>query len=213
MTVGGTTASFMPLSGSTLGWTAGAGVEIALWTNWSAKFEYLYVSANGATVTAPIPNALGIGIATTPMEYRDNIVRVGVNYRFGPRGGPGVLETPLPVREAFAWNGDSLPALQFATGRENQQVAATSRTKSPDSAQAKANVMQEMQATPVARQLAPRQVASATNEPQTADDDVIYTDVTVPDTKPVKHVARKRSGKEEDENARMKRIMAICSGC
>ena len=27
MTVGGTTASFMPLSGSTLGWTAGAGVE------------------------------------------------------------------------------------------------------------------------------------------------------------------------------------------
>jgi outer membrane immunogenic protein len=87
----------MPLSGSTLGWTAGAGVEIALWSNWSAKFEYLYVSANGATVTAPIPSALGIGLATTPMEYRDNIVRVGVNYRFGPRSGPGVLETPRPT--------------------------------------------------------------------------------------------------------------------
>jgi outer membrane immunogenic protein len=54
---GCTTANFSPLSGSTLGWTAGAGVEIALWSNWSAKFEYLYVSANGATVAAPIPNA------------------------------------------------------------------------------------------------------------------------------------------------------------
>jgi hypothetical protein len=85
MTVGGTTASFMPLSGSTLGWTAGAGVEIALWSNWSAKLEYLHISANGATVFAPIPNSLGVGLASTPMEYRDNIVRVGLNYRFGPR--------------------------------------------------------------------------------------------------------------------------------
>ena len=92
MTVAGTTASFQPLSGSTLGWTAGGGVELALWSNWSAKLEYLYVRANGATVNAPIPNALGTGTATTPMEYRDNIVRVGFNYRFGPRGGPGVLE-------------------------------------------------------------------------------------------------------------------------
>ena len=49
MTVAGATASFRPLSHSTLGWTAGAGVEVTLWSNWSAKFEYLYVSANGAT--------------------------------------------------------------------------------------------------------------------------------------------------------------------
>ena len=88
VTVGGVTANFAPLSGSTLGWTAGAGVEVALWTNWSAKFEYLYVSANGANVTAPIPNALGAGFATTPMEYRDNIVRVGLNYRFRPSRRP-----------------------------------------------------------------------------------------------------------------------------
>ena len=92
MTVAGTTASFLPLSHSTLGWTAGAGVEVALWSNWSAKFEYLYVSANGATKVAPIPNELGLGFASTPGDYRDNIVRVGFNYRFGPRGGPGVLE-------------------------------------------------------------------------------------------------------------------------
>ena len=58
MTVGGTTASFAPLSHTTLGWTAGAGVEVALWSNWSAKLEYLYVSANGATKLAPIPSVL-----------------------------------------------------------------------------------------------------------------------------------------------------------
>jgi len=66
MTVGGTTASFAPLSHTTLGWTAGAGVEVALWSNWSAKLEYLYVSANGATKLAPIPGVLGLGFAQRP---------------------------------------------------------------------------------------------------------------------------------------------------
>ena len=66
MTVGGMTASFAPLSHTTLGWTAGAGVEVALWSNWSAKLEYLYVSANGATKLAPIPGVLGLGFAQRP---------------------------------------------------------------------------------------------------------------------------------------------------
>jgi opacity protein-like surface antigen len=229
MTVGGTTASFMPLSGSTLGWTAGAGVEIALWSNWSAKLEYLYISANGATVFAPIPNSLGVGLASTPMEYRDNIVRVGFNYRFGPRGGPGVLEQPFSPRDTFASNYDFLPNLQFATDRANVQVAAASRAKSPDHLQARPVVTQDVaaqaepaasEAAPVARQAAaprqaPRQVASATNEPQfsMADDEVIYTDTFVTETKPARQAAKKRPEREEDESARMKRIMSICSGC
>ena len=226
MTVAGTTANFMPLSGSTLGWTMGAGVEMALWSNWSAKFEYLYVSANGATVTAPIPNALGTGFATTPMDYRDNIVRVGFNYRFGPRGGPGVLEQPVSVRDGFAWNSDFLPNLQYATDRANLQVAAAARAKSPDRVQDKPTVTQDVamrpapvasEAAPVARLAAPapRQVASATNEPQflMADDEVIYTDTIVTETRPARQAAKKRPEREEDESARMKRIMSICSGC
>ncbi len=230
MTVAGTTASFAPLSHSTLGWTAGAGVEVALWSNWSAKLEYLYISANGATKIAPIPNVLGLGTVSTPGDYRDNIVRVGFNYRFGPRGGPGVLESPLPVRDAFAWNSDFLPNLQFATDRANVQVAAASRAKSPDHLQARPVVTQDVaaqaapaasEAEPVARQAAvprqapPRQVASATNEPQflMADDEVIYTDTIVTETKPARQAAKKRPEREEDESARMKRIMSICSGC
>jgi outer membrane immunogenic protein len=230
MTVGGTTASFAPLSHTTLGWTAGAGVEVALWSNWSAKLEYLYVSANGATKLAPIPSVLGLGFASTPGDYRDNIVRVGFNYRFGPRGGPGVLESPLPARDAFASNYDFLPNLQFATDRANVQVAAASRAKSPDHLQARPVVTQDVaaqaepaasEAAPVARQAAaprqapPRQVASATNEPQflMADDEVIYTDTFVTETRPARQAAKKRPEREEDESARMKRIMSICSGC
>jgi outer membrane immunogenic protein len=230
MTVGGTTASFAPLSHTTLGWTAGAGVEVALWSNWSAKLEYLYVSANGATKLAPIPSVLGLGFASTPGDYRDNIVRVGFNYRFGPRGGPGLLESPLPARDAFASNYDFLPNLQFATDRANVQVAAASRAKSPDHPQARPVVTQDVaaqaepaasEAAPVARQAAaprqapPRQVASATNEPQfsMADDDVIYTDSILTEARPARQAVKKRAEREEAESARMKRIMSICSGC
>ena len=229
MTVAGTSASFLPLSHSTLGWTAGAGVEIALWSNWSAKFEYLYVSANGATKVAFIPSALGLGFASTPGDYRDNIVRVGFNYRFGPRGGPGLLESPLPARDTFAFNSDFLPNLQFATDRANMQVAASDRARSSDQPPAKpasahavavrsapsaveAPALVSTQAAP--RQAPPRQVASAANDlPGIADGDVIYTDDFVTDIKPVRQVAKKRPYKEEDESARMKRIMSICSGC
>jgi hypothetical protein len=64
---------------------------------------------------------------------------------------------------------------QPCTDKANLQVAAAN--SSQDSAEAKPNVMQEIRAAPVARQAAPRQVASATNElqPAMADDDVIDT--------------------------------------
>jgi hypothetical protein len=208
MSVGGTSANFAPLSHSTLGWTAGGGVEVALWSNWSAKLEYLYVSANGATKVAPIPNVLGLGFASTPGDYRDNIVRVGFNYRFGPRGGPGVLESPIAVRDAYAWNGDFLPSLQVATDRANLHVAAATRAKSPDRAPAQPGVTQDAamqadpvtsEAAPVVRQAAPakRQVASATNEPQfSMADEEIDADPVAAETKPVRSVAKKQHEKQ-----------------
>ena len=48
--VGGVSANFQPLSGTTLGWTAGAGVDVALSSNWSARFEYLHIRANDVTL-------------------------------------------------------------------------------------------------------------------------------------------------------------------
>ena len=61
--VGGASANFQPLSNTTLGWTAGAGVDVALSSNWSARFEYLHIRANGITSSVLIPGFLGNGTA------------------------------------------------------------------------------------------------------------------------------------------------------
>src|SRR5262249_734355 len=115
--VGGSSASFPPLSGTTLGWTAGAGVDVALSSNWSARFEYLYIRANDVTASVSIPGVLGVGTASETAAYRDNIVRVGLNYRIGPRGGPGVLETRVLPGSAYALNYDFLPSVAIPSDK------------------------------------------------------------------------------------------------
>ena len=86
------------------GWTVGAGAEAALGNNWSVKFEYLYMdlghvggsSANTTSITSAA-NTPSPGVTTTTTtnlayvfntRFTDNIVRVGLNYRFG--AGPVV---------------------------------------------------------------------------------------------------------------------------
>jgi outer membrane immunogenic protein len=60
-----------------LGWTAGVGLEYAFLNNWSAKIEYLYVDLGTANLT--------LGATPTNISLRENIVRVGLNYKFsGP---------------------------------------------------------------------------------------------------------------------------------
>jgi outer membrane immunogenic protein len=56
-------------AGTAFGWTAGAGIEAALTPNWTAKVEYLYVSAT--------PSISGTSIKDT-----DNVIRAGINYKF-----------------------------------------------------------------------------------------------------------------------------------
>src|SRR5215467_12972663 len=115
--VGRLSASFPPLSGTTLGWTAGAGVDVALSSNWSARLEYLHIRANGITSSVLIPGVLGVGTAAETAAYRDNIVRVGLNYRIGPRGGPGVLETRVLPGSAYALNYDFLPSIAIPSDK------------------------------------------------------------------------------------------------
>jgi len=60
------------------GWTVGAGLEVALPGNWSAKAEYLHVDLgrfNCGTGCGPLP--------TDNVSLHDNVFRAGVNYRFG----------------------------------------------------------------------------------------------------------------------------------
>lgn len=72
------------------GWTAGGGLEYALWDNFSLKAEYLYVNlGRGSVNVVALDNSVfGPGITkasfTAAFDRPDlNIVRVGFNYKFG----------------------------------------------------------------------------------------------------------------------------------
>jgi outer membrane immunogenic protein len=109
-----TTGSF---GDNKFGWVVGGGIEAALWGNWTGKIEYLYMSLGSisSSISGTVPN----GVPTPPTPFtltaastiRDNIVRAGVNYRFGgapavtayDRAGPGpVPVTSMPI---YAWTG------------------------------------------------------------------------------------------------------------
>ena len=70
------------------GWTVGAGSEAMLGVNWSVKLEYLYVDLGRRSVDTPASTVPAI-IFTTSTAYREQIVRVGLNYHFDS-GGPVV---------------------------------------------------------------------------------------------------------------------------
>lgn len=60
------------------GWTVGGGIEAALWGNWSAKVEYLYVDI-GQTDFCP---AAGCGVTVVSDYTHLSIVRGGLNLKF-----------------------------------------------------------------------------------------------------------------------------------
>jgi outer membrane immunogenic protein len=59
-------------SHTTAGWTVGAGAEMGLAQNWTAKIEYLYVDLSDSRFV----------ITGLPHGARFGLVRLGVNYRF-----------------------------------------------------------------------------------------------------------------------------------
>src|SRR5262249_29671102 len=239
VTVGGVTGNFQSLSNTTLGWTAGAGVDIALSSNWSARLEYLHIRANDLNSAAPIPGFLGAGQVTESAAFRDNIIRVGLNYRFGPRGGPGVLEgAPSPY--AYALNYDFLPsAVVFADKAKPAahpqaapaSVVAASSATAP-TATAPTATAPTVTAPAVTAPAVTAPVVTADAAPETSsitlpqrpaksafknfdeigaleDSETIATQIELPKASS----SRKRREKEEDESQRLKRIMAICAGC
>ncbi len=79
---GPTSVSALAASSSTqAGWTIGAGVEGAIGGNWTAKLEYLYVDLG--TVNTTFAGTAPFAPMTTSAHVTDNILRAGVNYRFG----------------------------------------------------------------------------------------------------------------------------------
>ena len=67
------------------GWTVGAGVEGRLWGNWTGKIEYLYMDLGTVSNTVFFPTNAPPLTATYSSRITDNILRVGINYKFdGP---------------------------------------------------------------------------------------------------------------------------------
>jgi outer membrane immunogenic protein len=68
-----------------LGWTAGLGTEYAFGGGWSLKAEYLYVDLGRSAVTSTnlLGGAFPANVFTHSVDLKSNIVRVGVNYKFG----------------------------------------------------------------------------------------------------------------------------------
>ena len=81
LAVGDIRAATAGLSGgesTNAGWTVGAGLEVALPGNWTAKAEYLHVDLGRFNC--------GAGCNPSPSDnvsMQDNVFRAGVNYRFG----------------------------------------------------------------------------------------------------------------------------------
>jgi hypothetical protein len=230
------TGNFQGLSGTSLGLAAGAGVDVALSSNLSARLEYLYIRADGVRLTGPIPGVLGIGTASESGGYRDNILRVGLNYRFGPRGGPGVLE-PTVSPSAYAINYDFLPSVVLA---EKAKPANQVQTMSPpivtaDAAPETSSIALPSSSAKLADKAKPaKQVQTMSPPIVTADAAPETSSIVLPsssaksafknfseigaleDTDTIalpKLSSRKPREKEENESQRLKRIMAICSGC
>jgi outer membrane immunogenic protein len=63
------------------GWTVGAGIEVAFAQNWTAKAEYLFVDLPNATCTTAANCG---GAAGSIVSFNENVIRAGVNYKFGP---------------------------------------------------------------------------------------------------------------------------------
>jgi outer membrane immunogenic protein len=73
-------------SSNSFGWTAGAGVEYALADYWTAKLEYLFVDFSSISCTS---GGCGFNLpghipANDSVKFQENLVRIGVNYKFRP---------------------------------------------------------------------------------------------------------------------------------
>src|SRR5262245_30153121 len=70
------------VSDTRVGWVAGGGLEFALTGNWTAKVEYLHLDFDSQTARAQQSNGLQNFIDHS-FRLREDVVRAGLNYRFG----------------------------------------------------------------------------------------------------------------------------------
>jgi outer membrane immunogenic protein len=74
------------ISDDKVGWVVGAGWEYAFTNNWSAKVEYLHMDFGSSSVLAFQNVPAPVFAVNHTYNFREDVVRVGVNYRFGGAG-------------------------------------------------------------------------------------------------------------------------------
>jgi outer membrane immunogenic protein len=66
------------------GWTAGAGIEFAMLSNWTVRAEYLYANIGTISGALSFQNAPGRGAAIAyAAGLAESVARAAVNYKFG----------------------------------------------------------------------------------------------------------------------------------
>lgn len=111
------------------GYTVGGGVEAPLTDRLSLKAEYLYVDfANtaGAVTANNLPAGQGF---THSSDLKADIVRAGLNYRFGGPDAPPMSDTIMPLKApawkaapplGSDWEVETGARLWFSTGRDGE---------------------------------------------------------------------------------------------
>jgi high affinity Mn2+ porin len=85
-----------------LGWTAGAGVEVAVGGNWTAKLEYSYLDLMRQTY-----QLAAAGLPDVTVDPHIHTLKVGLNYRFGdaPAWLPSLpVARSVTLPESNDWN-------------------------------------------------------------------------------------------------------------
>src|ERR1700722_804331 len=105
-----------------VGWTGGAGAEVALWSNWTARAEYLFIDYGSRSVSFPL------GGQKFDSNLTLNEFRVGLNYRLnGEPGKSADGATPAaPETDNFAVHGQSTLLEQYAFPFRNPYVGQNS---------------------------------------------------------------------------------------
>jgi high affinity Mn2+ porin len=92
------------------GWTAGAGVEVALAPHWSARLEYLYTQFNTRSVVFPA------GAQTFTSDLSLQSVRLGLNYQIGEKAISDFKGITAPDAESWAFHAQTTYLHQFTPG-------------------------------------------------------------------------------------------------
>jgi outer membrane immunogenic protein len=120
--IAGAPAQTFTTNGTRSGWTWGSGVEASLGGNWTGKIEYLYIDLGGRLDLFTL-NTIPQSVST---DIREQIFRVGVNYRIG--GSGAAYMPPPPSNWAGFYLGGNIgsgtardPSSLVSTGRVNEQ--------------------------------------------------------------------------------------------